>query len=285
MNYDILIIGAGTAGMACAITAAENGAKVLVIEKTDRVGGTLHITGGHLSAGGTNRQKSFGIEDSPEEHYQAVIKLSKNTANANLVKIATDEAPKTLDWLEVNGFEYADDSPRIIFGHVPYEKPRTHCGKEAGISIFETMLPLWEKQVAFGKIEVYLNHKLESILSENEKVVGVTANGKKITAENTVLATGGYAGNPKYFAKLHPERPRLITAASLDSDGEAIEITEHIGGHIWNTDKHLSSLGGVEIEPLTHRADFWTHWAFVFTAVYRPPPRDLCKCRRQTLYG
>jgi len=271
MIYDILIVGAGTAGMACAITAAENNAKVLIIEKTDRIGGTLHLTGGHMSAGGTNRQKSFGIEDSPEEHYQAVMKLSRETANPQLVRLATEEAPQTLDWLEDNGFEYSDDSPRVIFGHVPYEKPRTHFGREAGLSIFRAILPLWEKQTAAGNIQVILNHRLESFWVKNNKIVGIIANGQEFSAHKIVLATGGYAGSPELFAKLHPERPRLITAASPHSDGKAIEIAAKFGGKIWNTNKHLSSLGGVEIEPNTHRADFWTHWASVFTSVYRPP--------------
>jgi flavocytochrome c len=271
MSYEILIIGAGTAGMACAITAAENGSKVLVIEKADSIGGTLHITGGHLSAGGTNRQKSRGIQDSPSKHFREVMNLSRNTADAKLVKLAVEEAPNTLNWLEKNGFEFAEESPRIIYGHVPYQKPRTHYGKENGLSILKVLQRLWSQQVSAGKLTILLNHKLEKLIIKNNKVIGVIANGQKFFAENTVLATGGYAGNPKLFAKLHPQNPRLITAASTNSTGEGIEIAVQAGGKIWNTEKHLSSLGGVEIEPNSHRADFWTHWAMVYTSVYRPP--------------
>ena len=42
-KYDILIVGAGSAGMMCAIAAAERGAKVVVVEKDTVVGGTLHV--------------------------------------------------------------------------------------------------------------------------------------------------------------------------------------------------------------------------------------------------
>jgi len=56
--YDILIIGAGTAGMACAITAAQNGKKVGVLEKAAHIGGTLNWASSFLSAGGTSRQKA-----------------------------------------------------------------------------------------------------------------------------------------------------------------------------------------------------------------------------------
>lgn len=58
-QYQIIIAGAGSKseGMCCAIRAAERRIHVLVIEKDTVVGGTLHLTAGHLSAGGTHRQK------------------------------------------------------------------------------------------------------------------------------------------------------------------------------------------------------------------------------------
>ena len=72
MNH-IIVVGAGTAGMCCAIRAAELGAKVLVIEKDSLVGGTLHVTAGHMSGGGTKRQAEKGIEDSPTLHFEDVM--------------------------------------------------------------------------------------------------------------------------------------------------------------------------------------------------------------------
>jgi flavocytochrome c len=270
-NPQLLIIGAGTAGMACAITAAENGARVLVIEKTDFIGGTLHLTGGHMSGGGTRRQRERNIEDSPENHFNEVQEICRKTADEALVRLAVDEAPKTLDWLDDLGFEWDESTPKIIFGHVTYKKPRTHFGIEKGVSIFKVFEPVWNRFVSSGNIEVLFNHKLESLLVKNGKVVGVIANGEKFFAENTILATGGYAGNPKMYARLHPWKPRLITAASEHSTGEGIEIAEKIGGKIWNTEKLISGLGAVETEPNSSRADFWNDWAMVYTSAYRPP--------------
>jgi len=117
--YDILIIGAGTAGMACAITAAQHGAKVGVIEKSDHVGGALHWSGGHMSAAGNRWQRSKGIEDSIEKHYQDILRINNNSGNLDLIRLAVEEAPKTIDWLDDLGFEFAPECPRIIYGHVP----------------------------------------------------------------------------------------------------------------------------------------------------------------------
>jgi fumarate reductase flavoprotein subunit len=44
LKADIVIIGAGTAGMPCAIEAVATGARVLVVEQSDKPGGTLHVT-------------------------------------------------------------------------------------------------------------------------------------------------------------------------------------------------------------------------------------------------
>ncbi len=175
-QYDIIIVGAGSAGMCCAIRAAEHGRKVLVIEKDSIVGGTLHLTAGHISAGGTRRQREKGIEDSPEKHYEEVMNISHQTANPAIVKLATDLAPKTIDWLDDLGFDFAPETPAIIYGHAPYATPRTHWGvadyagkdiKTTGISIFNTLKPVWDSLVKERKIKILLEHKLTNWFSDS----------------------------------------------------------------------------------------------------------------------
>ena len=67
--YDLLIVGAGTAGLPCAIAAAEAGGRVLLVEKSDRLGGTLHLSGGHFSAAGTRRQRVRDLDDDADRHF------------------------------------------------------------------------------------------------------------------------------------------------------------------------------------------------------------------------
>ena len=56
-NFDFIVVGAGAAGLPCAIFGARAGARVLLVEKQSGIGGTLHVSSGHLAAGGTKRQK------------------------------------------------------------------------------------------------------------------------------------------------------------------------------------------------------------------------------------
>ena len=283
-QYQIIIVGAGSAGMCCAIRAAERGINVLVIEKDSVVGGTLHLTAGHLSAGGTRRQKSKGIEDSPQKHFDEVMKISQNTANPEIVKLATELAPKTIDWLEDNGFEFAPETPAIIYGHAPYATPRTYWGNQdyaggriatAGITIFNTLKPLWDKYVSAGKINILLEHKLTNLIKIDNEVVGIKASfdGKEsiFHGKNIVLTTGGYASNHAFFKKVTPDHPRLISTARLTSTGDGIIAAKSIGAKFKGAEMHNSTLGGIELEPMSGRTDFWKQWARVSNSVDRKP--------------
>jgi flavocytochrome c len=283
-QYHIIIVGAGSAGMCCAIRAAERGLKVLVIEKDNLVGGTLHLTAGHLSAGGTRRQKAKGIDDSPQKHFDEVMKISQNTANPEIVKLATELAPQTIDWLEDNGFDFSPETPAIIYGHAPYAIPRTYWGNQdyaggrilsAGITIFNTLKPLWDKFVELNNITVLLEHKLTNLVKIDNKVIGIKAlyDNKELLfhGKNIVLTTGGYASNPEFFKQVTPEHPRLISTARVTSTGDGIIAAQAIGAKFKGAEMHNSTLGGIELEPMSGRTDFWKQWARVSNSVDRKP--------------
>ncbi len=274
--WDIIVIGGGTAGMACAIAATEQGAHVLVIEKSARVGGTLHVTGGHMSGGGTQRQAARGIADSPDKHFDDVIRLSHGLADESLVRLAVNEAPHTIDWLDALGMPWEEASPRIIYGHEPYEIARTYYGTDAGRSILNTMLPRWDEALASGRLTLWSQHSLDGLLFEGGEVCGVTVknlNDETLQAKSraVVLATGGYAANAKLFNELTPSALPLTTTAAETSTGEVIELARAAGAGFRFAERYLASLGGIELEPGSGRADYWAAWAMVFTPLYRAP--------------
>lgn len=275
-HYDSIIIGAGAAGMTCAITAAERGRIVLVIEKDNRIGGTLHLTAGHLSGGGTRMQQSKGIEDTPEQHFEDVMRINNHSAEAWMIKMATDEAPKTLNWLDDLGMEWAETSPAMVYGHVPYSIARTHFGKDMGRSILKILKPLFDKYIAECLITVKLNTQFSDLIVDNQSVVGVSAIGKRggkhrFFSKNTIVTTGGYASNPTLFAEKHPLLSRLISTASPNSQGEGIVISERHGAVFHGAEKALSTNGGIELEPNSGRTDFWGLWCRISNGIDRPP--------------
>lgn len=286
IRYDLLIVGAGSAGMPCAIAAAERGLKVLVVEKDSKVGGTLNITAGQMSAAGTRLQRSKGITDSPDQHFEEIMRLSKGTADPAIVQLAVSEAPHLIDWLESIGYPMANEAPAIVYNHPAYSRARTYWGttdynpanpgEDAGKSLLKTLLPLWEKYRQNEQIVLLTETTLCRLIHHSGKVNGAIVQYKngsraRFLARNTVLATGGYAANPAFFQQVTPEVKRLISSARTTSQGEGIQVAMQIGAAFRNADKHGVTVGGIEIQPQSGRADFWTAWARISSPVTRPP--------------
>jgi succinate dehydrogenase/fumarate reductase flavoprotein subunit len=294
---NLIIIGAGSAGMPCAIRAAERGLKVLVIEKDNRVGGTLHLTAGHLSAANTTRQREKGIADTVENHYEDIVRISHNTMDAAIAKKAVELAPNTINWLQENGYIFHDLTPIIIHGHEPYNVARTYFGKDdyaakditgSGKMVLKTLLPLWDKYVAEGKIEILLNHSFESLNREEDIVTSIkvknclTNNLFTLDCANSklVITTGGYATNATFYndvMKPYEGNPnihfpkRLLSTANEFSQGEGTKALMKVGATFHGADKHINTLGGIELEPNSGRASFWDAWARVSNSKDRTP--------------
>ncbi|MEI6264810.1 MAG: FAD-dependent oxidoreductase [Sphingobacteriia bacterium] len=281
MLADILIIGAGSAGMTCAIRAAQMGKRVLVIDKSDKVGGTLHYTAGHLSGANTKRQIGKSIIDSTEEHYADIVRISRNTMNPIIAQKAVELATSTIDWLDELGYPFHEKAPLIIYGHEPYSKPRTYLGEmdisptmtNSGKTILQLLLPLWNQLVKDGLIECRLSTKLVSIEKSGEEITSVMVSKnneqEKLRAKNYVLTTGGYASNPAFFKSVTDGASRLISTANPNSTGDGIIAAQEIGAVFSGVEKHSSTLGAIELIPGSGRVDFWGAWARVSNGIDR----------------
>jgi 3-oxosteroid 1-dehydrogenase len=67
MDYDVIVVGSGAAGLSAALAAAHGGARVIVLEKSRWLGGTTAMSGAGTWVPGNHHMKAVGIEDSPEE--------------------------------------------------------------------------------------------------------------------------------------------------------------------------------------------------------------------------
>lgn len=103
---DVVIVGAGGAGIVAAIEARTAGSSVIVLEKAAVEGGTTSLSGAIIQASATDLQKSKGIVDSPENHYEYWITASEGQGDPELVKLLADNAPGNIAWLIEQGLEY-----------------------------------------------------------------------------------------------------------------------------------------------------------------------------------
>lgn len=273
-RYDVVVVGAGTAGIPCAIHAAQAGARVLLVEKDSRIGGTLHVTGGHMAAAGTRRQAERGIADSVEAHLADIRRISKGTARDDLITIVAQHAPETIDWLADRGFAFANETPRIVYGHEPYTVARTYYGKDEGLSILAVLEPELTAAQADHDLTVWTDAAVTELAADaSGAVTGVTVyrGGRDIVvpAAAVVLATGGFAAAPDLFQEL--EGSPLVSAAARTSTGDGIYLGLAAGARLQGQGTYLPTFGGLPDPRTPGRAN----WSDRQRLTSERPPREI----------
>jgi len=130
IETDVLVIGSGGAGLAAALAAHEAGARVLVIEKSDKVGGATAVSGGVLWIPYNHHMADAGIKDSREEALRYTTRLADGRSSTALIKTFLDEAPKMLRFIE--------SKTPVAFkalGRYPDYHPEFDGGKPGGRSL------------------------------------------------------------------------------------------------------------------------------------------------------
>lgn len=224
---DIVIIGAGGAGLAAATEAASLGAKVIVLEKMGITGGnTLSATGG-LNAAETRYQKEQGIEDSKKQFYDDTMKGGGNKNNSTLVRNLTDKAPETVDWLISLGADLTDVGK--MAGSTNSRTHRPKGGAAVGPHLVKVLTEAAEKAGA----EIRLNNKVIDLVGDknNTKPVGVVVENPDgttytIDADAIIIATGGFGANPDMITKHNPSLEGFGTTNHRGATGDAFAWIE-----------------------------------------------------------
>ena len=201
LDYDLIVVGAGGAGLSGAIWAAEAGCKVLVLESEDRIGGSTALSDGVFNAADTSLQRKLGLTDSIDAYYDYYMTLNAWRQPAGLVRTFCEEATPTLEWLISLGVRYperiAHKPKNAVFSSaveggglyaagVEYP-PRGHCPAEGGSIYIELM----DNRRAVLGVELVLNTRVQQLLIEDGRVCGVVVEGEKIRSGAVLLACGG----------------------------------------------------------------------------------------------
>jgi len=252
-TWDVIVVGAGSAGLPLAIHAAEKGARVLQIDADNRIGGTLHLSSGQISAAGTRLQKDLGIEDSADEHYKDAQRVANNQIDPVVLRTFVDNAAATIDWLMDIGLEPAPGTPVAGEAHEPYRTRRYLWGTNAAISILDVLRPVHEALVKEGAIDLRLGQRLTALVTEGSGAVtgiNVTSDGDQITyaAKNVVLACGGYAADLETWNELSPEIP-LCSHCNSYSRGDGILAARELDAIVDGSEKFLCTFAGYLEDP------------------------------------
>lgn len=238
MTTDVVVVGAGTSGLAAAVQALQGGAQVIVLEKQAAVGGTGMFCEGVFAAE-SKPQKRIGIDVSKEFAFKLIMDYSHWKANGALAKHFVDKSAETIEWLDnlgvkieyvgVGGFggpltwhviapgpDYPDKNPKDF-----------HCAR---------MINVFKQYVLDHGGKILLETPGTELITEKGKVVGVVAKEKsgeklKVRAKAVIIATGGFANN-KEMMKKYVEYPDVIPVGNFGKDGDGIRMAEAVGAQL-----------------------------------------------------
>lgn len=247
-QFDVIVVGGGGSGLAAAVSAAEHGADVLLLEKQLALGGTTGIAVGSFTANQTRLQNRNGIEDSPEAHNEdaGLFPASDIEARNNdeLRRFFLGHAADTLHWLMDMGLSFHGPNPEP-----PNRVPRMHNvvpGAKAYVATLHARL------IKLGGT-VRVNSAVQRLLQNDDgAVTGVAVRvsaGKSnqqhkvdeneihfLAKRGVVLAAGDYANCPDTIARFKGDRYASVEGINPDADGDGHRLAEAAGAKLLNMD-------------------------------------------------
>ena len=178
---DLAVAGGGVAGLAAALTAADDGARVVVLSK-----GALSASNSYAAQGGI--AAAVGGDDDPTLHAADTVESGRGLCRPAAVEALTSEAPAQIAWLRRLGAEFDDHLGREG-GHS--RRRIVHAGGvETGKHVADVLTARVREH---RRIEVHEHERVLSLARAGDRCVGVLTTQGVIHSPATLLATGGYA--------------------------------------------------------------------------------------------
>ncbi len=246
--YDIVVVGAGAAGVACAIEAKALGADVVLLEKHVRPDGNTLYSSGRLCCVGSRYQKD--VKDSVDAFVKDELHETRGVGDEKCLRAFAELSGETIDWVIDMGV------PLSLTKNLPFPNlSRAFFMKTDGTtggSILQRKM--MAKMKALGVPMHVSTNGVELITDETGTVVGIktkTPEGPKnyYARGGVVLATGGFSANEELRnAYMGPWAARLMLRGSTKNTGENILMTKPLRVKLVN----LSSFYAGPTVPETH---------------------------------
>ena len=243
-SADVVVIGAGGAGLCAAIEAKDQGAEsVILLEKMASIGGTTFTSQGVVGAYGSKLQAEMGIELTFEQMYDNLMSNASYHLDPALTTITLEKSGETIDGLmERVGLPFAD----VKVGYGPYQM--MHALPNGGADMMEP----FSKSIEEAGVELMLETRAtELVMNEDGSVAGVKAEtaGQSFTisAKSVIICTGGYAYNPELTARFTPELAGTFGIGFPGATGDGIIMASNVGAATTHTDDMMCVLKDYEI--------------------------------------
>lgn len=258
-EVDVLVIGAGMAGVAAAIEAASVGARVLILDRGGRMSCTTAMAGGHFYlGGGTAVQQAAGFDDTSAEMAKYLMAVSPD-CDPQKIRVYSEGSVEHFDWLESWGFEFERSyyaGKAVVqpgtegvmftgnekvwpFCDVAVPAPRGHKPPvEGDLGGASFVLEFALKKLDELGVEVRYETGATALVTKDSAVVGATwkrfGETGAVRAGAVVIAAGGFVMNPEMVhAHAPPLEALLARGMALGNtydDGLGIRLGESVGG-------------------------------------------------------
>lgn len=237
-DWDVIVVGSGLAGLSAAIAATEAGAaRVLVVESEGVVGGSSRLSGGIIMGAGTELQRQAGIADDGDALFHEYMAINRWQVDTAVVRTFCQHSGTTVDWLAELGVPF---SPALIVGG-DERQPRSHAAIGSGQAVIDAV----HRAAVERGIDIALGRRVDHLLVDGERVVGVSADGEPTTAHAVVLATGGFGAEPELLAEHYPSAAATEWTWYIGADGargDALTLTAPLGVRTTGHDRGLRLL-------------------------------------------
>jgi predicted oxidoreductase len=240
LDTDITIVGGGGAGVAAALEAGDAGARVVLLEQDEALGGTAATSGGGCLIVGSPLQESQGIRDTPDLAFEDWVTWGGDAVDEVWARYYIEHTLHDLYfWAETHGARWVDlkfqEGNRVFRWHRPDRN---------GLGL---MTALIGSLTSRGKATILTGTRAERLLTEHGQVVGVRAShaGSGHTVEihspTVLVATGGFNSNLDMVLEARPELGafKVMEGSGRGATGSGHKLIRELGGyfthmeHIW----------------------------------------------------
>ena len=239
-DTEVVVVGSGAAGLSAALEAANNGAKVILVEKLAMTGGSTARSGGKIQAAGTDIQKSHGVEDNADLYYNHLMSVGENKVDPAKIRLIADNSLADFNWLVENGVEFSKNIEQL---HEKYRPIRGHYvsvqdGKvEQDGHGWAITQPL-EKMAKEKGVEILLETPAKKLITDNKgTVTGIECEDSKgnkviVNAKAVILATGGYDFNKELLEEYAPLVKPVYSTVAPGNVGDGLIMARDAGAKI-----------------------------------------------------
>ncbi len=226
-SIDVVIAGAGGAGLAAALTLAEGGVRAIVFEKMPLAGGSFLFVEGTFAVE-SEMQRKRNIKVTREDAFREMMEYSHWKANPALVRAFVDKSASTIDWMERQGVEFTEPTGTWLGG------PRTwHLFKGLGGPPIKVLVA----NVVKKGVEIRYETAVKHLLREGSgPVTGALVEDKtgqqiRVNAKAVIIATGGYPNNKEWIKKYSgfDLESNLFPLGRYNKTGEGIQMAWEAG--------------------------------------------------------